>query len=134
MSEHEHTHTEERNISASQDGQFAPGVELLSRALKTIFVVLAAAIILMLVWFLTCGGSFIVDSTKEEVIVLRFGRFVEGSVYKSGWHWFLPYPVNKIVRIPIIKQEVVSSSFMASNSRNCTIPTMPVRTWSPAIL
>ena len=115
MSEHEHSHTEDRSISATQDGQFAPGVELLSRALKTIFVILAAVIILILLWFLTCGGSFIVDSTKEEVIVLRFGKFVEGSVYKSGWHWFLPYPVNKVVRIPIIKQEVVSRSFMASN-------------------
>lgn len=124
MSEHEHTHThtEERKISAAQDGQFAPGVELLSRALKAIFVVLAAAIILMLLWFLTCGGSFIVDSTKEEVIVLRFGKFIEGNVYKSGWHWFLPYPINKIVRIPIIKQEVVSSSFMASNSKKLYNP------------
>ena len=44
MSEHEHSHTEDRSISATQDGQFAPGVELLSRALKTIFVILAAVI------------------------------------------------------------------------------------------
>ena len=115
MSEHIHN-SNANNAPAPQDGQFAPGVELLSKALKTVFVVLAAAIIIMLAWFLTCGGSFIVDSTKEEVIVLRFGKFVDGNVYKSGWHWFLPYPVNKIVRIPIIKQEVVSNAFMASNT------------------
>lgn len=115
MSEHNHNPSGTA-APTPQDGQFAPGVELLSKALKTVFVVLAAAIILMLAWFLTCGGSFIVDSTKEEVIVLRFGKFMDGNVYKSGWHWFLPYPVNKIVRIPIIKQEVVSKSFMASNA------------------
>ena len=114
MSEHEHNLPERGAVP--QDGQFAPGVELLSRALKTVFLILAAVIIIMLLWFLTCGGSFIVDSTREEVIVLRFGKYAPGHVYKSGWHWFLPYPVNKIVRIPILKQEVVSRSFMASNA------------------
>ena len=114
MSEHDHVPRE--RDAAPQNGQFAPGVELLSKALKAVFVILASAIILMLLWFLTCGGSFIVDSTREEVIVLKFGKFHEGDVYKSGWHWFLPYPVNKIIRIPIIKQEVYSKSFMPQNS------------------
>ncbi len=113
MSEHEHN--SQGRDTVPQNGQFGPGVELLSKALKAVFVILAAAIIVMLIWFLTCGGSFIVDSTREEVIVLKFGKFYEGNVYKSGWHWFLPYPVNKIVRIPIIKQEVTSRAFMAAN-------------------
>ena len=128
MSEHNHNPSGTA-ASTPQDGQFAPGVELLSKALKTVFVVLAAAIILMLAWFLTCGGSFIVDSTKEEVIVLRFGKFMDGNVYKSGWHWFLPYPVNKIVRIPIIKQEVVSKSFMASNAAKLYNPNAKQDRW-----
>ncbi len=102
-----------RQIEQNEQGVFSGGVELLSKALKTVFAVLAVAIIALLAWFLTCGGSFIVDSTAESVIVLKFGRF--HGEYTEGWHWFPPYPVTKLVRIPTRKETVATTSFLPSN-------------------
>ena len=92
------------------EGQLKTGVDFLSRALKMFFGILAAFIIVSLGWFLIFGGSFIVDTTTESVIVLQFGKFKQEC--KEGWHWFLPSPVNRIVRIPINKQEITSMAFM----------------------
>ena len=92
------------------EGQLKTGVDFLSRALKMFFGILAAFIIVALGWFLIFGGSFIVDTTTESVIVLQFGKFKQEC--KEGWHWFLPSPVNRIVRIPINQQEIASTSFM----------------------
>ena len=92
------------------EGQLKTGVDFLSRALKMFFGILAAFIIVALGWFLIFGGSFIVDTTTESVIVLQFGKFKQEC--KEGWHWFLPSPVNRIVRIPINKQEITSTTFM----------------------
>jgi len=92
------------------EGQLKTGVDFLSRALKMFFGILAAFIIVALGWFLIFGGSFIVDTTTESVIVLQFGKFKQEC--REGWHWFLPSPVNRIVRIPINKQEITSTAFM----------------------
>jgi membrane protease subunit HflK len=92
------------------EGQLKTGVDFLSRALKMFFGILAAFIIVSLGWFLIFGGSFIVDTTTESVIVLQFGKFKQEC--KEGWHWFLPSPVNRIIRIPINKQEITSVAFM----------------------
>lgn len=119
--------TEEKlNVSSAPEGnpaetgRFSGGVEMLSKALKTVFVVLAVSIIALLIWFLTCGGSFIVDSTTQSVIVLKFGKFY--GEYQEGWHWFLPYPVNRIVRIPTRKETVVTQLFMPSNAAKIRDP------------
>lgn len=114
----EHTHTPLE--AGEQQNPFSGGVELLSKALKTVFIILAVVILTMLAWFLTCGGSFIVDTTTESVVVLKFGKFY--GVYQEGWHWFLPYPINKIVRIPTRKETVVSKSFMPSNAAKLRDP------------
>ena len=62
-------------LGASSDGHFSSGVELLSKALRAVFLVLAVTIIVALIWFLSCGGSFIVNSTTESVVVLQFGKY-----------------------------------------------------------
>lgn len=92
------------------EDQLKTGVDFLSRALKMFFGILAAFIIVSLGWFLIFGGSFIVDTTTESVIVLQFGKFKQEC--REGWHWFLPSPVNRIVRIPINKQEITSTAFL----------------------
>lgn len=101
-------------------GRFSGGLESLSKAMKTVFVILAVVIIVLIAWFLTCGGSFIVDSTDESVIVLQFGRYY--GEYKEGWHWFLPYPVNRIVRVPTRKETIVSTRFLPSNAEKLRNP------------
>lgn len=106
--------------SQSGDGTLSRGMELLTKSLKTVFTILAAVIIVLLIWFLTCGGSFIVDSTTESVIVLKFGKF--HGEYTEGWHWFLPYPVTKIVRIPTRKETVVSKTFLPVNAAKLRDP------------
>lgn len=113
MTEHE---LQEKPVPVPDEPQsvFARGMEFLSRALKTFFIVFAVFIFAALAWFLVFGGSFIVDSTTHNVIVLRFGKFHQ--TFSSGWHWFLPYPVNQIVRIPITKQEVVSAQFLPASA------------------
>lgn len=112
----------DRNTTLTPEDQsaFSSGMEFLSKTLKAVFILLAGAIIIMLAWFLTCGGSFIVDSTSESVIVLKFGKF-EGE-YKEGWHWFLPYPINKIVRIPTKKVTIVTKTFLPSNEERLRDP------------
>ncbi|MBR4885476.1 MAG: hypothetical protein IKZ33_09210, partial [Lentisphaeria bacterium] len=84
-------------LPPEQQNPLSGGIELLTKVLKSVFVILAVVIIALLIWFLTCGGSFIVDSTTESVIVLKFGKF--HGEYKEGWHWFPPYPITKIIRI-----------------------------------
>lgn len=102
------------NAAADNDGQFSSGVEFLSKSLKTVFVILGVVIIGAIVWFLTCGGSFIVDSASQSVIVLKFGKF-QGQ-YDRGWHWFLPYPVNKTLRISTARQTLTTRAFMPADS------------------
>ena len=97
-----------------QQNPLSGGIERLTKVLKSVFIILAVVIIAMLIWFLTCGGSFIVDSTTESVIVLKFGKF--HGEYKEGWHWFPPYPITKIIHIPTRKETVVSTSFLPSNA------------------
>ncbi len=110
---------ESREVAGEQTA-FSGGIALLSKSLKAVFITLAVCIIGLLLWFLTCGGSFIVDSTTESVIVLKFGKF--HGVYSEGWHWFMPYPVNKIIRIPTRKETVISSAFMPSNAAKIRDP------------
>ncbi len=98
----------------AQESQFSPGLELLSKVLKAGFIFLAFAISVMILYFLIAGGSFRVDTTKEAVIVLKFGE-IDG-LYREGWHWFLPYPVNKIVRIPTGIEKISCRTFMPSDT------------------
>lgn len=106
----------ERNdlLGTPADGHFSSGVELLSKALRTVFTVLAVVIIIAMIWFLSCGGSFIVNSTTESVVVLQFGKYYKQ--YDEGWHWFLPYPINKVIRISTVKRTVRSTAFMPINA------------------
>ncbi len=101
-------------LPPEQQNPLSGGIERLTKVLKSVFIILAVVIIALLIWFLTCGGSFIVDSTTESVIVLKFGKF--HGEYKEGWHWFPPYPITKIIRIPTRKETVVTTAFLPSNA------------------
>ncbi len=103
-----------------QQNPLSGGIERLTKVLKSVFIILAVVIIALLIWFLTCGGSFIVDSTTESVIVLKFGKF--HGEYKEGWHWFPPYPITKIIRIPTRKETVVTTAFLPSNAEKLRNP------------
>ena len=85
---------ENKNIltDTGDGGQFSQGINALSKMLKIAFRLLTVIIILMLVYFFTLGGLFIVDSTKESVLRLQFGKYT-GKVYTEGWYWVCPAAV-----------------------------------------
>ncbi len=99
---------------AGDGGQFSQGITALSKMLKVAFRLLTGIIILMLIYFFTLGGLFIVDSTKESILRLQFGKYT-GKVYTEGWYWVFPYPVNTIISIPKTNQTVRSFTFMPAD-------------------
>jgi len=102
------------------DGQFSSGMELLSKSLKTVFFILTVCISLMIAFFLIAGGSFKVDTTKEVIIVLHFGKAT--GPYTAGWHWFLPYPVNQKISIPKGHQTIDVRTFMPGSDKGTLAP------------
>ncbi len=101
---------------SSESGQFSQGMIAVSRLFKVFFTLLTVVIGLMLIWFFTLGGFFIVDSTKESVILLHFGKFK--ALYNEGWYWVVPYPVNKIIRVPKTNQTIRSTTFMPADRKS----------------
>ena len=80
---------ENKNImtDTGDGGQFSQGITALSKMLKIAFRLLTVIIILMLVYFFTLGGLFIVDSTKESVL-----RFPSGKRRNLHRYRKAPYP------------------------------------------
>ncbi|MBR7128200.1 MAG: hypothetical protein IKD09_06410 [Lentisphaeria bacterium] len=82
---------------AEIDGNsYDSGMKALSKSVHTAFVILLVVILLMLLRFITFGGYFAVKA-QEAVIVLQFGKFKE--CHTKDWHWYLPYPVNRFIKI-----------------------------------
>ena len=77
---------------------------------------MTTVIIIMICWFFTFGGSFIVDGTRETVLLLHFGKFKQK--YTSGYHWCLPYPINSIIRVPKSNQTIRSITFMPADRKS----------------
>ena len=103
-------------FGASDGGQFSSGTTALLKLAKALFYLLAIVIGIMLIWFFTLGGSFIVDSTRETVLLLHFGKYQK--TYTAGYHWCLPYPVNKIIRVPKSNQTIRSVTFMPADRKS----------------
>lgn len=76
----------------------------LSEALRISFVILKIIMIVLVIVFLASG--FRVVEPDEKALVLRFGK-IQGigdeRLLGPGLQWILPYPINKIVKIPVEK-------------------------------
>lgn len=88
-----------------------PGEELdaagksLSEALRISFVILKVIMIVLVVVFLAWG--FRTVGSDEQALVLRFGKIRgagEDRLLGPGLHWVFPYPIDKIVKIPVGKK------------------------------
>lgn len=110
MTEHEHNHDDmvERKNEESY-GYYTSGIQALMKGLHAGFVMLAALIVVMLVWFFTFGGFFTVNP-QETILVFRFGKLV--NKFTEDWHWVFPYPVDSIVSIPTSRQKITVRKFM----------------------
>ena len=92
---------QESSETPGSSSRLDSGLNFLTKTLKFTFALLLAAIILLLVYFITWGGFFSVEP-QNAVIVLRFGKIVD--CFYSGAHWHLPYPVNRFVKIETNQQ------------------------------
>ncbi len=102
--------------TSSDGGQFSTGTAALLKLAKALFYLMTTVIAVMIAWFFTVGGSFIVDGTRETVLLMHFGKFKQK--YTSGYHWCLPYPVNSIVRVPKSNQTIRSITFMPADRKS----------------
>ncbi|MES1943713.1 HflK protein [Salinisphaera sp. PC39] len=59
--------------------------------------------IIAVIWLLT---GFYVVQPGEQGVVLRFGAYHD--TFGPGWHWHMPYPVDKVIKVDI--QQVRSAS------------------------
>ena len=92
-----------------RSGRYEAGLKSLVKCLRWAFALLLVGIIGTLIYFVSWGGYFSVEP-QQAVLVLRFGKIIE--TYTTGGHWFLPYPVNKFVRIQT-NQQLLNVDFVA---------------------
>ncbi|MDD3117651.1 MAG: SPFH domain-containing protein [Victivallales bacterium] len=92
--EHEQEHGAQQDSSY---GRYDLGLKSFVRSLRIAFMIMAALIIGMLVFFFAFGG-FVIVSPQESVLLVRFGKV--HAVWDKGWYWAFPRPVNEFIRIP----------------------------------
>lgn len=87
------------------------GMASLARAVRISFILLVAAMVLVIGRFL--AKSVFVVEQHEVGMVLRFGRLLTGeggqSVLKPGSHLTLPFPVDEKVRVPKERVQTLTS-------------------------
>jgi membrane protease subunit HflK len=108
--EHDHTHPHEHPATAPVMPEDA-GSQALAEALRSSFVIVKVAMVLMVVAFF--GTCFFTVGPSEKAVILRFGKPVGGGqkvLLNSGWHWSYPYPIDEVVRIPITEIQKVTST------------------------
>lgn len=78
----------------------------LSEALRISFIILKIIMIVLVVVFLASG--FRTVEPDEQALVLRFGKIRgigEKRILGPGLKWVFPYPIDKIVKIPVAKKQ-----------------------------
>jgi membrane protease subunit HflK len=106
-----------------RSGRYEAGLKSLVKCLRWAFALLLVGIIGTLVYFVSWGGYFSVEP-QQAVLVLRFGKIIQ--TFTTGGHWFLPYPVNKFVRIQTNQQllnvDFVAPTLTANEAPNALTP------------
>lgn len=77
------------------------GTQALSEALRSSFVLIKAAMLLLTIYF--CCSNFFVVKQSERAVVLRFGKPVgvgQEALKGPGLHLAWPYPIDEVVKIP----------------------------------
>ena len=106
-----------------RSGRYEAGLKSLVKCLRWAFALLLVGIIGTLVYFVSWGGYFSVEP-QQAVLVLRFGKIT--NTFTTGGHWFLPYPVNKFIRIQTNQQllnvDFVAPTLTANEAPNALTP------------
>jgi modulator of FtsH protease HflK len=104
---HDHHHSHPPGPATPDDSSS----QALAEALRSSFAIVKVAMVLMVLAFF--GSGFFKVESKEQAIILRFGKPVgEGAkaLLGSGLHWSFPYPIDEVVRIPIQEIQSVDST------------------------
>ena len=108
--DHDHPHPHEP-LAPTPVTPDDTGSQALAEALRSSFAIVKVAMVLMVLTFF--GSGFFKVESKEQAIILRFGKPVgEGpkALLGSGLHWSYPYPIDEVVRIPIQEIQNVEST------------------------
>jgi len=105
----------------------------LSEALRISFVILKIIMIVLVIVFLASGFRTI--EPDEQAIVLRFGKIHgigEERLLGPGLHWIFPYPIDKIIKIPVAKKvNLPINSFWYFQTASEMLPKGPKPTRPP---
>ncbi|MBR7104702.1 MAG: hypothetical protein IKC65_07145 [Lentisphaeria bacterium] len=101
-----------------RSGRYEAGLRSLVKCLRWAFALLLVGIIGTLIYFVSWGGYFSVEP-QQAVLVLRFGKITD--TVTTGGHWFLPYPVNKFIRIQT-NQQLLNVDFVAPTLSENDVP------------
>jgi len=88
-----------------RDDELDAAGKSLSEALRISFIILKVIMIVLVFVFLASGFKTI--APDEQALVLRLGKIRgigESRLLKPGLHWVFPYPIDKIVKIPVGKK------------------------------
>lgn len=118
--DHDHAHAHGHSPAPAGDDY---GTQAMVRTLRLGFASLLIIWVALLVIYL-CSGFFILED-NQEAYVLRFGKVKTDAagipiIYSSGdWHFALPEPFEKEVRIETKKTHVVQTqSFLSKSTAN----------------
>jgi membrane protease subunit HflK len=98
--EHEHDHEEPAGAGRPQPAELNSADKSLSDALRISFTILKVIMVVLVVGFLASG--FRTVESGEKGMVLRFGQIQR--VVEPGWVWVFPYPIDELIRIPVVKR------------------------------
>ncbi|HEX7010798.1 MAG TPA: hypothetical protein VF184_12515, partial [Phycisphaeraceae bacterium] len=101
--DHDHEHGHDHHLE-----ELDPAQQSLSDALRVSFLILKAVMVVLLVLYLF-SGVFSVTEGQEQAVRLRFGRIVGRpgqQVYERGWHLGLPYPIERVIKVPVAPRQV----------------------------
>jgi len=128
----EQSYENNKNLQSQSPGKL-PGTEFdaagksLSEALRISFIILKIIMIVLVIVFLASG--FRTVGSDEQALVLRFGKIRgvgENRLLGPGPHWVFPYPIDKIVKIPVAKKvNLPINSFWYFQRQSDLLPESP---------
>ena len=101
----ENKDTQNAKRDTQYDTELDAAGKSLSEALRISFIILKIIMVVLIIIFLASG--FRTVGPDEQALVLRFGKIRgigEERLLGPGLHWVFPYPIDKIVKIPVEKR------------------------------
>jgi membrane protease subunit HflK len=113
--------------------EFDAASSALSEALRISFFVLKIIMVVLIVVFLASGFKMV--ESDEQALVLRFGKIRgvgENRILGPGLKWVFPYPIDKIIKIPVAKkQNLPINSFWYYQKPEELLPQSPMTRIQP---